>query len=217
MNARAAGTSGPNPALGEMAFPGAAPLGGCERELGAKVRQRSWGRWTGGGTLFRTRCSRRHPLRQTPIPCALPGPEKQPRGRGGLRVFLGSCPRPAAVTQPSGSRVRGGVGDRSIRPPGPGPSAFSARAAAPPAGHLAQAGRQRPLPDPQPRPLRAEQRAERSRPSPKSSPTRLAAARDAQLPPMEATLDAPHRGRSAPATPAPGTTPAHSGARLYKP
>lgn len=121
----------------------------------------------------------------------------------------------AAVTQPSGTRVRGGVGDRSIPPPGPGPSAVSTRAAAPPAGHLAQAGLQRP-PDPRVPPLRGGLSAERYSPSPKSSPTRLAAALGALLPPMEAAQDAPHRDRSAPATPAPGTTPAHSGARLYK-
>lgn len=127
-------------------------------------------------------------------------------GRRGLRVSLGSCSRPAAATQSSGLRARDGVGDRAIPLPGNGSSAVSARAAAPPAGHLALAGPRRP---PRPAGPAAVSGAERStlwsfsliyshppgrRPG-GSAPT------------DESRCGSPPRGPSAPAAPAPAPSP----------
>lgn len=127
-------------------------------------------------------------------------------GRKGLRVSLGSCPRPAAATQPSGSRVRGGVGDRAFPPRGSSSSAVSARAAAPPAGHLALAGPRRPS---RPAGAAAVSGAERSVLSSVSQIYSHPPGRrpGGSAPTDESRSGSPPRGPAAPAAPAPGTIP----------
>lgn len=127
-------------------------------------------------------------------------------GRKGLRVSLGSCPRPAAATQPSGSRVRGGVGGRAVPPRGSSSSAVSARAAAPPAGHLALAGPRRP---PRPAGAAAVSGAERSALSSVSQIYSHPPGRrpGGSAPTDESRSGSPPRGPAAPAAPAPGTIP----------
>lgn len=162
--------------------------------------------------MFRTRTSKTptatesHPMRSAKA-------REAAEGRRGLRVSLGSCPRPAAATQPSGSRVRGGGGDRAVALPGSGDSAVSARAAAPPAGHLALAAPRRP---PRPAGPAAVSGSERSALSSFSQIYSHPPGRSpgGSAPKEESRSGSPPRGPSAPAAQLPAPSPVQVLGRL---